>query len=316
MACMSSGASRLLTGLASLGVLASTTYTAAIRDWGAFVPCLACGYAVVVAWLVVRHDSASPVGPALAWTTASIAVVTAHVGRLADLPWSTGIWPANLAGLLALMLVFPGGRSEGRVWRTVPWAFALATLVMVAAQWGGKQVDGKVVGGPDIAWLEPVAIAALITIAACLILGAASLVSRYRSGDRRTRQQIRWLMLAGIVVVVLLVTGWVAEWLGASLERRLHTVPRRHRHPGSDRGGRCDRPARPVRRGPAPQRHDRMAGHGARVGGRLRLGGLRHRPAPLAEHRPDQRRGRVRVGARPAPATAPHRSPRRAGGRS
>ena len=217
MACMSPGASRLLTGLASLGVLASTTYTAAIGDWGAFAPCLACGYAVVVAWLVVRHDPASPVGPALAWTTAAIAVVTAHVGRLADLPWSTGIWPANLAGLLALMLVFPGGRSEGRAWRTAPWAFAIATLVMVAAQWGGKQVDGKVVGGPDIAWLEPVAIAALITIAACLILGAASLASRYRSGDRRTRQQIRWLMLAGIVVVVLLVTGWVAEWLGASL---------------------------------------------------------------------------------------------------
>ncbi len=218
MACMSSGASRLLTGLASLGVLVSATYTAAIREWGAFVPCLACGYAVLVAWLVVRHDSASPAGPALAWTTASVALVTAHVGPLAELPWSTGIWPANLAGLLALMLVFPGGRSEGRVWRTVPWAFALATLAMVAAQWGGEQVDGKVVGGPDSAWLDPVAILALITIAACLVLGAASLVSRHRGGDRRTRQQIRWLMLAGIAVVVLLVTGWVAEWLGASLD--------------------------------------------------------------------------------------------------
>ncbi|HRD63823.1 MAG TPA: hypothetical protein PL137_23190, partial [Nocardioides sp.] len=126
---------------------------------------------------------------------------------LAELPWSSGAWPLNLAGLLALMLVFPDGASSGRVWRAVPWAFGVATLGMVAVQWGARQVDGEVVGGPNGAWVPPVAVLSLLTIGLSLVLAAASLAVRYRHGTRRTRQQTRWLLLAGIVVVALLVAG-------------------------------------------------------------------------------------------------------------
>ncbi|HCB04867.1 MAG TPA: hypothetical protein DEQ43_11590, partial [Nocardioides bacterium] len=199
-------------------VLASAAYVAALGNWALVGACAACAFAVAVGWVIVRHDPTSPVGPALAWTTAAIAVVTVHVGPLAELPWSSGAWPLNLAGLLALMLVFPDGASSGRVWRAVPWAFGVATLGMVAVQWGARQVDGEVVGGPNGAWVPPVAVLSLLTIGLSLVLAAASLAVRYRHGTRRTRQQTRWLLLAGIVVVALLVAGWVAEGLGASLD--------------------------------------------------------------------------------------------------
>jgi len=208
----------VLTGAATFVVVAAAGYATAIQEWDIAAASVACGFAVAVGWVVVRHDSTSPVGPALAWTTASIALVSAHVGPLADLPWSSGAWPVNLAGLFALMLVFPAGPSQKRLWRAVPWAFVMATAGMIAAQWGATQVDGEVVGGPTASWLGLVALASLITIALCLLLAAASLAIRYRSGSRRIRRQIRWLLLAGLAVVVLLIGGWIAEAMGYPID--------------------------------------------------------------------------------------------------
>ena len=208
---------RLLTGLATATVAVAGGYAAAVSDWEALTACLACGFAVAVAWVVVRHDRSSPVGPALAWSTASIALVAAHVGPLAALPWSTGIWPLNLAGLLALMLVFPGGSTRGPVPRAAVALFAVATVASVAAQWGARQSAGELVGGPDGWWVPPAILTSFVAIAASILLAAASLATRYRRGDRRTRGQIRWLLLTGMLVLVLLMGGWLAELLGATL---------------------------------------------------------------------------------------------------
>ncbi len=217
MSGMSPSASRVLTWIATVVVTASAGYALVIGDWATFAACALCSVAVAVAWVVVRRDASAPTGPALAWTTASIAFVTAHVGPLASLPWSTGIWPLNLAGVLALMLVFPEGRLGGRLMRVVPWAFAGASLGTVASQWGARQVGGAVVGGPDGAWAGVVGVLSLVTIGTSLLLAAASLAVRHRRGGRRTRQQVRWLLLAGVAVVTLLGGGWVAEAFGASL---------------------------------------------------------------------------------------------------
>ncbi|HRD63134.1 MAG TPA: hypothetical protein PL137_19690, partial [Nocardioides sp.] len=73
---MRPGTVRLLTGLAALAVLASAAYVAALGNWALVGACAACAFAVAVGWVIVRHDPTSPVGPALAWTTAAIAVVT------------------------------------------------------------------------------------------------------------------------------------------------------------------------------------------------------------------------------------------------
>lgn len=83
---------------------------------------------------------------------------------------------------------------------------------------GAKQVDGELMGGPPAPWLAPVAIVSVLAVAGCMFLGLVSLVLRHRRGSGRTRRQIRWLTLAGVAVVILLVAGWVAEAMGASID--------------------------------------------------------------------------------------------------
>jgi hypothetical protein len=56
-----------------------------------------------------------------------------------------------------------------------------------------------------------------VLIGGCLIAAVVSSVKQYRAGDDRRRLQMRWLLTAGAVVVVLLTGGWVAEANGASL---------------------------------------------------------------------------------------------------
>ncbi len=106
---------------------------------------------MLVGWVVVAHRPTSPVGPALAWSSASIALVltTELLGESAYTPdplplsgaarqiW-VGVWPVNLAGVFALLLVFPDGRRRGWLWSALPWGFAVATLAVVAAEWGAR----------------------------------------------------------------------------------------------------------------------------------------------------------------------------------
>ncbi len=186
--------------------------------------------AVGVGWVVAVRVPDSPVGAALAWTSAAASLVAISDVLAASAYTSTplplaplarhvwvGAWPVNLAGLLALLLVFPDGRRPGRVWAAVPWAYAAGTALMMAATWDARQVNGAVVGG-GAPWQATLGGAALLVIGACLIAAIASVVSQYLVGDGRRRLQIRWLLAAGTVVVLLLVGGWVAEAYGASLE--------------------------------------------------------------------------------------------------
>ena len=57
----------------------------------------------------------------------------------------------------------------------------------------------------------------MLLVGGTLIAALIGLVAHYLSGNERQRLQLRWLAAAGLVVVVLLVGGWVAEAYGASL---------------------------------------------------------------------------------------------------
>jgi signal transduction histidine kinase len=177
---------------------------------------------LAAAWLIVRRVPTSPTGPSLAWTGGAISFVMAldvltqadfylssvpGAGTLARV--STGLWPLDLAGLLALLLVFPDGRRPGRIWRAVPLAYAGATVLMVVALWGASKVDGQVVGGPTGGTRMGLVVAGQLLVASCLVTAIVSLVLRYRSGDEVLRVRVRWLMLAGVAIVALLIAGWV-----------------------------------------------------------------------------------------------------------
>ena len=184
---------------------------------------------VAIAWVVVRRVPMSPVGPALAWCGACVSLslindVLAESWYSADpLPlaglsrhvWA-GLWPINLAGLFVLLLVFPDGRRPGRFWSLLPWVYATALALMVYAMWNVRQIDGGLSGHQSELQLAATSVAALL-VAACLVSAVVSVVLQYRSGDERRALQIRWVLLAGSITVLLLVSGFAAEALGASI---------------------------------------------------------------------------------------------------
>ncbi len=215
---MTPALSRCLVSAAAVVVLTSVVIGGVLEEWHVLAVGVGCGFGVGVGWLIAHRDATSPVAPALAWATAGPALVAAHAGPLAKLPWGTGIWPVNLVGVFALLLVFPGGRLTGWLWRAVPGLFGAATLGMIVSQWDAELVDGQVVGGPEAPWLECLAIVSLLSIGVCMIAGIVSLFLHYRRGDARVRRQIRLVLLAGIVVVLLLIMGWILEALGSPVE--------------------------------------------------------------------------------------------------
>ncbi|MEP6817682.1 MAG: hypothetical protein ABI873_19260, partial [Marmoricola sp.] len=214
------------TWLFPVGLVGYVSAREPVQGWGLFgslLPeLLTPAVCVAAAWLVVRRVPTSPTAPALAWTGGAISLVmaldvlSASASGATPLPGAhavatttTGLWPLDLAGLLALLLVFPDGRLTGRAWRLVPWAYAAATVLLVIALWGTRKVDGRVVGGPTGGPRLVLVVIGQVVVAACLVAGIVSLVRRHRSGDEVTRLRVRWLMLAGVVIVALLVAGWV-----------------------------------------------------------------------------------------------------------
>jgi hypothetical protein len=192
--------------------------------------CLAGLVATATGWVVVRKEPSSAVGPALAWSAAAVALVLAveilarssydasplPMAEVARPLW-VGLWPVNLAGVLVLLLVFPDGRLPGRRWVAVPVAYLAGTLAMVINSWGAREADGRVVGGSSGATSTAVGVVGITVIGTCLVLAAVSLVVRYRHGDDRRREQLRWLMLAAVSTVAVLLFGWVAQAFGAPL---------------------------------------------------------------------------------------------------
>ncbi len=210
---MSPKGTRALTVLATLVLLTAMGSAVQSRDGSAWL--VAPGLVAVIAgWVVVWRVPTSLVGPALAWSSGAIALVL--LGERLVPPASVGLWPINLVGLFALLLVFPDGPSRGPLWRGLPWLYVAATFGTVGSAWGSTQVDGMIVGHPTAAQ-RVVGIASVASIGVCLVMAVVCVVMRYRQGASRQREQIRWLMSAGGVTVALLMAGWVALGLGLSV---------------------------------------------------------------------------------------------------
>ncbi len=232
---MARSSSRVLVGRAWAG--AATLVTVAGIALGlvdgnvpATVACVAGLVAVATGWVVVDRAPTSAVGPALAWSSAGVACVMlveilagsayeASPYPLAALvrPLWVGIWPLNLAGVMALLLVFPEGRLTDRRWWAVACGYAVGTGLTVASSWGAREVDNRIVDGPSGTWAAVTGLVGVLTIGACLVATVVGVVARYRHSDPLRREQIRYLMVAAIVTVAALMLGWVALALGAPL---------------------------------------------------------------------------------------------------
>ncbi|MFI6675908.1 histidine kinase [Kribbella sp. NPDC050470] len=175
-----------------------------------------------LSWLIAVRVPASPVGPALAWLAAFL-VATPAVESWGDMSGGVvavigaGVWAWQLVGFLILLLVFP----DGLRWKALFWLVPIAAALMTAAfvvtmNYHDVPPAHSPVAVPEALWM-PVMLGALGIVLAVSVACIASVVVRYRHGDQRTRQQLRWLILAAGAVVVLMVASWVVTafgWVG------------------------------------------------------------------------------------------------------
>ena len=114
--------------------------------------------------------------------------------------------------LLALVL-FPNGRLPSRRWRWLPWLVGFAALVggpaaFAAGGWGGD-VNQTWIGPPfggDLLGIAAVLSPLFFFLLSILMVSSPlALVLRYRSGDAVTRQQLKWLALAALVIMLIVV---------------------------------------------------------------------------------------------------------------
>ncbi|WP_448811643.1 histidine kinase [Agromyces bauzanensis] len=167
-------------------------------------------------------------GLAASWVDASLAFLPGAPGAAAAF-WAYGRFGAWLLTAIPVILVlFPDGRLPRGAWRWVAVSSIVATSLMPLASMvapaaeliaqEGEPVDpllADLVTAPVELHLPPGSWPALLVIArVAMLLGlAASLavvLHRRRGADEVRRAQLRWLLLAAIVVV-LAVLGWFVQ---------------------------------------------------------------------------------------------------------
>lgn len=107
-----------------------------------------------------------------------------------------------------LLLLFPTGTPAGRPWNWVTWLAAIVGGVVLATGWA-PPVQGSVVPGmsPPFAidgpWGDAAArlmIVCVYAIFGFILLGAVSLVFRFRAARDVERQQLKWLTYAAAIL--------------------------------------------------------------------------------------------------------------------
>ena len=177
----------------------------------------------LVGWFMLAEGAATAV-----MTTGSayaILGVKAHPGTLpaaaAVGALAESAFVIVCAVLAALSLVFPTGRLPSPRWRPAALTgLVLTGLTPAAFVVSARQVALPAPGGISLSYPNPLAVRALQPVtwlgtlndlAPVFILlpapAVVSLVLRYRRGDQRLRQQMKWLGLAIVGVLVSIVVG-------------------------------------------------------------------------------------------------------------
>jgi signal transduction histidine kinase len=182
---------------------------------------------ISVGAIVASHQPANPLG----WIYIAIAMwmivaggVAVNYARLADartggLPGGTfAEWLSNWGwapsvGLLItfVFLLFPDGHLPSPRWRPVAWLAAAGTTALAISfmfqtadytDTAGRHVPNPF-STPGLARFFDVAkTPSAFAMLAAGLLSVVSLYVRYRRGDRDERQQLKWLMFAGVPLVI------------------------------------------------------------------------------------------------------------------
>ena len=130
------------------------------------------------------------------------------------------IWPIVLSPVGFLLLLFPSGHPPSRRWRSVAWLLAAALVgwfisqafmpgSMVNAGYESIRNPYGLVALRDV--LKPLGFVCGILLLVGVLASAVSLVVRFRRSRGEERSQLKWLVYAGVVVVLAALVSLTAE---------------------------------------------------------------------------------------------------------
>lgn len=112
--------------------------------------------------------------------------------------------------LVLLLLLSPEGLALSGRWRAV----AIVAIV-----------DAALSLGASVARLGPVTHLGQLIMAICALLGAASLVARFRSSDGVLRQQVKWIAFGMVPAVLLVIVSHVTPGVWGGVVAMVSPVP-------------------------------------------------------------------------------------------
>src|SRR5512140_3724915 len=166
--------------------------------------------------LLASKRPANPIGWLLSATGLTYSVATLSL-LLAQFPgtrvwshWLGWLWLAGIGFVVFVLLLFPTGTLPSRRWRPVAWGAAITTggwvlgnvLAPVIITSGSPALPNPIgVTGPAGHVIQSVGQVCGLLIGATGVAAIVSLVFRYRRARPVEREQLKWLVYAGTLIV-------------------------------------------------------------------------------------------------------------------
>jgi signal transduction histidine kinase len=155
-----------------------------------------------------------------------------------NLAWWVDTWlwiPSVLLPITFLLLLFPDGRLPSTRWRPIAWAAGIGIIGLTfgtAFRPGpleevGGQTESNPLGIPGGADVLNILVGVAAPVLLMGIVGSvASVIVRYRHATGIERAQVKWLALAGMIVLVGNILGYIplAVWPHSPTTRELSLV--------------------------------------------------------------------------------------------
>jgi hypothetical protein len=116
-------------------------------------------------------------------------------------------------------LLFPDGKLISPEWRRAAWfgGIVIGVSVLVLAVYPGQLTNMVTIANPlGLDALTPAAdilfIAVMVSISASVGSGVYALIHRYQRADQVTRQQLKWLALVSVLVLLTLAFNGITEY--------------------------------------------------------------------------------------------------------